>query len=116
MEFDIKKKDGVTIVKPLVKSIEAANNCDFKSKLIELVDQGDVLMILNLSQVEFMDSSGLGNLISILKLLAHHQGNIALCALQEPIKKILSLTRLNQVFAIFPNEEEATKNIKIVQK
>lgn len=109
MELEVKQKDKILTVKPLDKSIEAANSRDFKSKLIDLINQGQHSIILNLSQIEFMDSSGLGSLISILKLLASHQGNIILCETQEPVKRIFTLTRLNQVFSLYPSEEEAFK-------
>ena len=113
MEMEVKQKDQVLLIKPLGKSIEATNSRDFKTKVTDLINQGHHIIILNLSQIEFMDSSGLGSLISILKLLASHQGKIALCEIQEPVKRVFSLTRLNQVFPLHPNEEDAFKMSQI---
>lgn len=112
MQIDRTQKDQLLLVKPLEKTIESANSRDFKTKLVDMINEGHHLMILNLSQVEFMDSSGLGCLISILKLLATHQGNLALYNVQEPVKRIFTLTRLNQVFSIYSTEEEAMQFLK----
>lgn len=109
MEVEIKQKDHYHVVKPLEKSIEAVNSRDFKSKLIDLINQGNPRIIINLSKIEFMDSSGLGCLISLLKLVSSQQGSVVLCEIQEPVKRILALTRLNQVFTIYPSEEDAIK-------
>lgn len=110
MEIEFKKIDDFLVVKPLEKSIEAGNSRDFKSKVIEKIDQGNKKIVINLSKIEFMDSSALGCLISLLKNLASQKGIIVLCEVQEPVKRILSLTRLNQVFSISSNEEDAIKN------
>ncbi len=107
MNIETKQDNGLLFVKPLDKSIEAANSKDFRGKIIDLINQGNSIVILNLSQVEFMDSSGLGALISILKLLANSQGKIVICEAQNQITKIFTLTRLDQVFQLFSNEKEA---------
>lgn len=108
MEIEVRKEEAL-IIKLLEKSLEASNSRDFKTKLLEFINQGQRMIILNLSQVEFIDSSGLGTLISILKLLANHQGNISICEMQEPVKRTFNLTRLNQVFSVYSTEEECLK-------
>lgn len=112
MEMEVKQKDHILLIKPLEKNIEAANSREFKAKLVDLINEDHHSMILNLSQVEFIDSSGLGTLISVLKLLTSRQGSIAFCETQESVKRIFTLTRLNQVFSLYPTEEEAIKTLQ----
>lgn len=112
MEIEIKEKDKILVVKSLEKNLEAVNSRDFKTKLVESINEGHHAIVINLSKVEFIDSSGLGSLISILKLLASQKGSLAFCEIQEPVKRIFTLTRLNQVFSLFPTEEEAINNLK----
>lgn len=113
MELEIKEKDNVLVVKSLEKNLEAVNSREFKTKLVEYINQGKNVIVINLSKVEFIDSSGLGSLISILKMLSSSQkGGLAFCEIQEPVKRIFTLTRLNQVFPLYSTEEEAIKNLK----
>lgn len=60
---------------------------------------GDV--ILDLSAVEFLDSSGLGAIVAVYKALGPDR-HMALAGLQPPVEKVMVLTRMNSVFAIFP--------------
>ncbi|WP_224816337.1 STAS domain-containing protein [Hasllibacter sp. MH4015] len=62
-------------------------------------DGGDV--ILDLSAVEFLDSSGLGAIVAVYKGLGEGR-HMALAGLQPPVEKVMTLTRMNSVFAIFP--------------
>lgn len=112
MEIEVKQIDRILVVKPLEKSIEASNSRDLKTKLVDLINEGHYFIILNLAKIEFMDSNGLGSLISTLKLLATHQGNLVICEAQEPVKRVFTLTRLNQIFSLYPSEEEAIKSSK----
>lgn len=112
MNIETKQENGVLFVKPLDKSIESFNSREFKSQVADLINQGHTSILLNLSEVEFIDSSGLGSLISILKLLAHSKGNIAICKAQDQAMRIFVLTRLNRAFQLFPDEEEAIQALK----
>lgn len=109
MQLDVKENGKFISIKPLEKSIETFNSRDFKGKVIDLINQNHDQIILNLSQVDFIDSNGLGSLVSILKLLSSHQGKIVICEAKDPVKRIFTLTRLNQVLPLVANEEEATK-------
>jgi anti-sigma B factor antagonist len=109
MQIDVKEIGKVLSLKPLEKSIETFNSRDFKTKVVDLINQHHHYIILNLSQVDFIDSNGLGSLISILKLLASHQGRVVICETKDPVKRVFTLTRLNQVIPLFANEEEAVK-------
>lgn len=112
MNIHTRQAEGILFVKPLEKSIEAGNSREFKRKVADLVDNGERTLVVNLAEVEFMDSSGLGSLISILKLLANAQGSIIICELREQVRRLFDLTRLDQVFQIFSKEEEAVGFLK----
>ncbi len=116
MQLEIKEIDHILFIKPLEKSIETFNSREFKTQIFDLIHQQHDLIILNLSNVEFIDSNGLGCLVSILKLLTSHQGRILACNAQDPVKRIFNLTRLNQVLPLFQNEEEATTFLQDTMK
>jgi anti-sigma B factor antagonist len=116
MNLEIKKEGEVSIVKPLNKDINASVSTDFKGSFVDLINQGNNYFLLNLSLVDFIDSSGLGAIISILKTLEHNKGVIALCEIQEPVLNLFRLTRMNQVFKIFESEEDGLKFINNANK
>lgn len=106
MDLETKNSSDITTVKPLSKSIDVTVSNYFKSRVIDLVNQGNTLFLIDLSQVNFIDSSGLGALISILKNVTYNHGHVALCSIQNPVINMFNLTRMNLVFKIFANEKE----------
>lgn len=116
MEIAFTKDGSVLLVKPQEKSIEAGNSRIFKSKITEQINKGNKNILVNLSKVEFMDSSGIGGLISILKALPSVQGKLAICHANDQIMKIFILTGLDRAFEIFSNEVEALNSLKTTTK
>lgn len=110
MQLQEKKVADILIVRPLEKRIDAATATDFKQKISEWIDSGNRRIVLNLSKVDFMDSSGLGAVISGLKKTGD-EGNIVICGVKETVMSLFRLTRMDRVFDIFPSEEEALKSL-----
>ena len=109
MELDVKPLDRFISITPKAKSIETFNSREFKAKVIDLINEKHSHIILNLSEVDFIDSNGLGSLIAILKLLTTQQGKVVICGARDPVKRIFNLTRLNQVLPLVESEEDAKK-------
>lgn len=65
------------------------------------------LMILNLHQVDFINSSGLGALVSVLKDVRLANGRLVLCDLVPYVQEIFAITQLANVFEIFSTDQEA---------
>lgn len=79
----------------------------FKAAIAEMADQGNVLFVFDLGQLRFLDSSGLGALVSLLRLLGQKKGDIKLACLTPEVKSLFMLTRLNKVFDIFESVPSA---------
>ncbi len=79
------------------------------SWLAEQVKAGNARLIVNLEGVNFIDSSALSTLVRGLKLSREQGGDLHVCTLQQPVRVIFELTRLDKAFDIFPTEEEAAK-------
>ncbi len=116
MNIEEKKGEDFIVLKPLSRNIDVTVSTQFKGKVVDLINQGNHFFILNLSQVEFVDSSGLGAMISILKTLKQSNGDIILCELKNPVMNLLNLTRLSNVFKICSNENEASKSLLSTKK
>lgn len=73
----------------------------------EVVEDEPPYLVVNLEEVEFMDSTGLSTLVHGMKRSREHNGDLHLCHLQQSVRIIFELTRLAQWFEIFIGEEEA---------
>jgi anti-sigma B factor antagonist len=78
-----------------------------KEELKAAVGEGASRVVIDLENVEFIDSSGLGALISALKALRSKDGVLSLSGVSEPVANILEITRLDRVFDIAADREDA---------
>ncbi len=106
MQVEDKKEGDVLIVKVLNKRLDAQAVGDFKKKMSEYASNGSHMIVLNISEVDFVDSSGLGAMVSVLKLLGE-EGQLVICGTTEPVARMFKLTRMNKVFSMFEGESEA---------
>jgi len=106
MQFEESTVNGIVVVKVLEARIVADIAPQFKARLIEYVNKGNRKIILDLSAVAFIDSSGLGALIGSLKAMGN-DGELALCGATDAVVNMFKLTRMNKVFRLFANQEEA---------
>lgn len=106
MNIEEKKEGAVLTAKPLEKRIDASSATLFKGLVIDIINRGNFLIVLDLSEVDFIDSSGLGAIVSIFKTIGN-RGDLALCNAQGAVMSLFKLTRMNKVFQIFTSEDEA---------
>ncbi|WP_260514655.1 STAS domain-containing protein [Serratia fonticola] len=99
MNFDIQSEDGVDIIVPLVRRLDASVAVVFKQEILSFIEQSKHGILLDFSHVDFIDSSCLGALVSILKAL-NGRGELALCSLNSNIQNMFKLTRMDRIFTI----------------
>lgn len=96
------------IIKVLEKRIDAAAAIQFKDKIKELTADHDMPVVLDLSEVDFVDSSGLGAIVAAMKLLGSERP-LHLAGLTPIVAKVFALTRMEKVFKIFKSPLDALK-------
>ncbi|MCG7389828.1 MULTISPECIES: STAS domain-containing protein [Pantoea] len=106
MKFETEKIDNAFVFTPVVRRLDASVALRFKEAVAAVIQQGETALILDFSRVDFIDSSCLGALISLLKLLSG-KGQLVLCALNSNIKAMFSLTRMDRVFTLCADRSEA---------
>jgi anti-sigma B factor antagonist len=106
MRFEEHKMGEVMVAKVLETRIAADVAARFKQSLVEYVNNGYRILVLDLSDVTFIDSSGLGALIGSLKVIGA-DGELALCGARETVANMFKLTRMNKVFRMFDGPEQA---------
>ena len=90
---------GTVVLKPTVTRLDAVAARDFRPGAVEAA-KGRSLVILILEDVAFIDSTGLGCLVSILKAVTSG-GQVRLVGIQPSVRALLALTRLDRVFRSF---------------
>lgn len=85
---------------------------EFRDVIYKLLDQGINKVVVDLSDVQRMNSSGLGILISALTSLRNRGGDLKLAAVNEFMEGILVMTKLNSIFEIYKTAEGAAQSFK----
>jgi anti-sigma B factor antagonist len=107
MNLHLEKRDGYGVLFIQEQRIDAHNASELKDTILHLIEQGEKNMIVQLEQVRFIDSSGLGALLSGHKHATAKSGKLALANLQKQVLSMFELTRLNTVFEIYGNVNDA---------
>ena len=109
MQIDISPQDQAVIIKPATARVDVEVAGQFRAALLEVIEQGHRSLVVDMSDVTFIDSSGLGALVFALKRLKAQegQGDIRLANVQEPVVELLEIIRLQRVFSSYPSVEQA---------
>lgn len=94
------KIEDVSIVKVKVRALDATNAGDFQQEILNLVEKGEKKFILDLSLVEFIDSSGISTIISIYKTITQ-DGSFCICGAKNMILNILEITNLKKLIPTY---------------
>jgi len=92
-------------------NLEGDTSLAFKDRLKALIADGNVHVIVDLGNVGFLDSQGLGALISGLKVLRQVEGSFVLTNLSESVEAVLRITRLIRVLDIEPTVDDALRSL-----
>ncbi|MBD5605639.1 MAG: STAS domain-containing protein [Candidatus Eremiobacteraeota bacterium] len=99
--------DGKIQLFGLGGSLDIATSPSLRATLMEAADRDNHEIVVDLSQLEFLDSTGLGALIGAHKRAAEHGGSVRLVAHEGQILRLLRITGLLEVFAVYPSVDAA---------
>ncbi|UFS69676.1 STAS domain-containing protein [Geomonas sp. RF6] len=112
MNLHTEMRNEIEIIYVKEERLDAHNSGELKVVVQKLFEEGKKNVLIDLKEVRFIDSSGLGALVSGFKNAISHQGNLKLSSLQTQVKSMFELTRLHRVFEIFPSSAEAIDNFQ----
>ena len=107
MGNDGRAADGQGLVVRPAGRLDLAAALDFRQQVQQLVGAGSARLVLDLSEVSFLDSSGLMAIISGLKQTRQAGGDLRIAGPSQQAKLVLELSSLDQVLPIYPSVEEA---------
>jgi anti-sigma B factor antagonist len=111
MKIDEEKKEDI-----IIASISGEINIDTSPELRKTFDQhtgqGIKKVIINCQNLTYIDSSGLATLIELLQRLKKENGELKICNLTDKVKSVFEVTKLDKLFDICPNQEQAVERFK----
>lgn len=110
MKLNDYEKEGVSVLEPKGKIMGGPDATLLHEKLHELIDQGKLKVVIDLGGVDWMNSTGLGILISGLTTLRNNNGELKLANVTDKIQSLLTITKLVTVFEAFDSIEDAVKS------
>lgn len=106
MQMDLIRRDDVTVFRLRERRLDACAAGDFKSQVIEAIDGGVTRLVIDLGEVEFVDSSGLGAMVSVLKRVGL-DGDLVVCGVCDGVMRMFRLARMDKIFALVESEADA---------
>ncbi|MFY0693306.1 MAG: STAS domain-containing protein [Paracoccaceae bacterium] len=105
MQLSSMSSGGILVLTVNADRIDAASAIHLKDQFREQVADSTGRVVMDLGQVDFMDSSGLGAIVAALKLLDGRK--LELAAPTPAVKKVFTLTRMDKIFTLHPDLETA---------
>ncbi|MFQ5501448.1 MAG: STAS domain-containing protein [Phycisphaerae bacterium] len=104
----IRKTSESTIV-VLEGDVDLRRSPDLHAALIDVANARPKRLILNLSDVPYMDSSGVGTLVEVYRRVNGYEGRFVLFGLSHRVRSVLEITKLDRFFTICESEEDAVR-------
>ncbi len=108
MAIAFDKMGDVAVAVVPMEELDASNAAEFKRDVAPLLE-ATTKLVLDLSRLRFVDSSGLGAFISCLRKLNAKGGDLKLCGMSKQVRAVFELVRMHRIFDIFGTKEEAVR-------
>jgi len=112
VKLSVRKTDSVAILDVSWKLMGGPDADVFRETIKNLIDEGYKKVVVNMSQVPFINSTGLGILISAYTTLRKVDGVLKLASVTERIDSLLMITKLGTIFETYSTEEKAVESFK----
>lgn len=112
MELSFKQIDEITVVKLESQELNHVVSHAFQRQINPIFEEKQFNIALDMDSVDFMDSMGIGTLITLRNKLMKEKGNIAMFNISDRVKKIIDIAALHKVFELYGTEEEAVNGLK----
>jgi len=110
-KYEVIKKDNHTVIQVLAKKLDTSIAPSFKSELVMIAGNGENNMIMDLSNTEYCDSSGLSSILVANRLCKNAKGQFILTGLQNAVERLISISQLDSVLTIEDTIEKAETKI-----
>ncbi len=108
MEINVDRQDKVAIAEIPVEELDASNAGELKRDMAPILE-ANTRLVIDLTRLRFVDSSGLGAMLSCLRHVSAKGGDLKLCGLSRQVRAAFELVRMHRIFDIFATREEAVR-------
>lgn len=112
MQLQVRMSDGTAIL-DVAGEIDAYSCIELKLKIVDLLEEDNTHIVLNLEEVYYIDSTGLGVIVFALKRVLEQKGRLAIIILDPKIKRLFRITGLDHIFNIYNDEADALDWVNI---
>lgn len=117
MELTHAKMDRALIITPQGENLDAKETPEFKQKVLKLIDENEAKhVVFDMKAMQFIDSSGLGCFLSILRQLNGKGGDLKLSSMSKPVRSMFELVSMHKIFEIYENSDDAIRSINMTSK
>lgn len=109
MKIDIDQLDNVAILH-VQGQLDADSVTEFKKEAYKVVDAGCHYLVVDCKDLDFVDSMGLGAMISLLRKVRMQKGDLKVAGLNKDVRSVFEITRLHRLFEIAPDWKSACSN------
>ena len=113
MEINVTESNGVAVLS-VQGRLDLSSGSSLKEQVKVLFNDDKSNVHLNLADVEFINSSGLGSLVSIMKETRLRKGRLTLSNLASYVQEIFDITQLSHIFEIYATQEEALRSYQTI--
>jgi len=110
MQLNTRQKEGVTILDLKGKITIGAGDVELRNAVLQAVNDGAKKVLINLSEVTTIDSSGVGELVSSYTAAKNRGAQLKLVNLPPKVQDVLTVTQLITVFDVYDTEDEAIRS------
>lgn len=110
-DYSVSQKDDVYIIAIHDPRLDSSKAPRFKTELLRVIAGGAKKVLVNLADVESIDSSGLGILTFGRRQMDDNDGTLSVCCLQKKVMTLFNIAKLDRVFSVFDTVEEGLKNL-----
>ena len=107
VKLTVRQIGDVVVVDAVGRLTLGEGSSTFRDTLRDLVAKGNKKIVLNLGEVSYIDSSGIGELVSAFTTVTNHGGRFKLLSLTKRVQDLLQITKLYTVFEVFDDEAAA---------
>lgn len=106
MEMNVEQSGDITIIALHGEQLDASNAEEFKRDIAPLLED-KTKVVFDMTALEFMDSAGLGAMLSCLRRLNSAGGDLKLFGMSKAVRAVVQITRMHRIFDIFDTKEDA---------
>ena len=110
VKLTIRQVGDVTVIDAAGRITLGEGASTFRDTVRDLAAKGDKKLLLNLSEVSYIDSSGIGEMVSGFTTVTNHGGQLKLLGLSKRVKDLLQITKLYTVFDVHEDESSAIRS------